>query len=64
MNREIRQFHKLQLYRRTNDGPCNTVAHSIIILVQFLEFFVVVCIFDEFIELWVYFDGEKNYRHY
>ena len=33
------------------------------VLMQFLEFCVVVCIFDDFIERWVYFDW-KNYRHY
>ena len=31
------------------------------VLVKFLELCVVVCIFDEFIERCVYFDG-KNYR--
>ena len=33
------------------------------VLVQYIEFFVVVCNFDDFVDRLVYFVG-KNYRNY
>ena len=33
-------------------------------LVQYIEFCVVVCNFDDFVDRLVYFDGKINYKNY
>ena len=63
-------FHgSMNVYIGTLVIVCGTLTLSQFLLtfravfVPFLELCVVVCIFDEFIERWVYFDG-KNYKNF